>query len=81
MGSKHETVIDDGTGMSDTVVTEVQEAADLRAIGQNVTHIAADELELRRLVDQARANGKSRGQIAIALGVTRQAAHERFTRS
>lgn len=47
----------------------VREAAD-------ATDIAADDL--RRAVAEARANGESWGTIGMVLGVTRQAAQQRF---
>lgn len=47
----------------------VREAAD-------ATDVAADDL--RRAVAEARTNGESWGTIGMALGVTRQAAQQRF---
>jgi len=47
----------------------VREAAD-------ATDAAADDL--RRAVAEARTNGESRGTIGMVLGVTRQAAQQRF---
>jgi len=55
-----------------------RDAGDLRAIAETVDSIHAGEAKLRELVQLARARGRSWGEIAIALGVSRQAAHERF---
>lgn len=55
-----------------------RDAGDLRAIAETVDGIQAGEAKLRELVQIARAHGRSWGEIAIALGVSRQAAHERF---
>jgi DNA-directed RNA polymerase specialized sigma24 family protein len=43
-----------------------------------VDGIHASEAKLRELVELSRVHGRSWGEIAIALGVSRQAAHERF---
>ena len=55
-----------------------RDAGELRAIAETVDSIHAGEAKLRELVQVARAHGRSWGEIAIALGVSRQAAHERF---
>ena len=55
-----------------------RDAGDLRAIAETVDGIHAGEAKLRELVELARGRGRSWGEIAIALGVSRQAAHERF---
>lgn len=62
----------------DPSTTPGRDAADLRAIAETVDGIHAGEAKLRALVEQARTHGRSWGEIAIALGVSRQAAHERF---
>ena len=51
---------------------------DLRAIAEVVDGVRAGEARVRELVALARANGRSWGEIGIALGVSRQAARERF---
>ena len=79
MSSKHEVTVTDDAGIADAVVVEVQDAADLRSIAILVDRLADDEADLRAAVAQARTNGKSWGQIGVALGVSRQAAHERFS--
>lgn len=40
--------------------------------------IRADEAKLREAVEVARAHGRSWNEIAVALGVSRQAARQRF---
>ena len=58
---------------------EPEDAADLRAIAQAADSVRAGEARVRELVALARANGHSWGRIGIALGVSRQAARERFS--
>jgi DNA-directed RNA polymerase specialized sigma24 family protein len=62
----------------DPATTPSRDAGDLRAIAETVDGIHASEAKLRELVELARGRGRSWGEIAIALGVSRQAAHERF---
>ena len=57
---------------------EPEDVTDLRAIAEAVDSVRAGEDRVRELVATARANGRSWGQIGIALGVSRQAARERF---
>jgi hypothetical protein len=52
--------------------------SDLAAIVDAVTEVAAAERRVRDAVRVARANGRSWARIGIALGVSRQSAHERF---
>lgn len=59
-----------GTSMDDTT--------DLRTLAETVDSVRAGEARVRELVARARANGRSWGEIGIALGVSRQAARERF---
>jgi len=54
------------------------DAADLRAIGEALHAVAASDLNLADQVAKARANGRTWTQIAAVLGVTKQAARERF---
>ncbi len=54
------------------------DAADLRAIGEALHAVAASDLSLADQVAKARANGRTWTQIAVVLGVTKQAARERF---
>lgn len=57
------------------------DASDLRRIGRAVVEAARNEAELGEAVAMARANGRSWGQIATILGVSRQSARERFAQS
>lgn len=59
---------------------EVEDPADLRAIAIAVGDIAAGEKRLADTVQAARENGRSWGRIAMALGVSKQAARQRFGR-
>ena len=54
------------------------DAADLRAISEALHAVAASDLSLADQVAKARANGRTWTQIATVLGVTKQAARERF---
>lgn len=56
----------------------IRPAAELRDLAHAVDEIQAGEAKVRELVELARARGRSWGQIGIALGVSRQAARERF---
>lgn len=51
---------------------------DLRTLAEAVDAVRAGEARVRELVARARANGRSWGEIGIALRVSRQAARERF---
>ena len=51
---------------------------DLSAIGQALRTVAASDLGLAEQVAKARANGRTWTQIAAVLGVSKQAARERF---
>ncbi|HEY1690285.1 MAG TPA: hypothetical protein VGF95_15625 [Solirubrobacteraceae bacterium] len=54
------------------------DTSDLRAIAEAVDDIRKSEARVQELVALARAKDRSWGQIGIALGVSRQAARERF---
>ncbi len=54
------------------------DAKDLRAIGDAMRAVAATDLGLADRVAEARANGRTWTQIAAVLGVSKQAARERF---
>lgn len=54
------------------------DGTDLRAIGDALRSVAASELSLAEQVARARANGRTWTQIAAVLGVSKQAARERF---
>ena len=51
---------------------------DLRGIADAAQTLRDDEARLREAVEVARAHGRSWNQIAVALGVSRQAARQRF---
>ncbi len=54
------------------------DGADLRSIGEALRAVAASDLSLAEQVAIARANGRTWTQIAAILGVSKQAARERF---
>jgi hypothetical protein len=54
------------------------DTTDLRTLAEAVDAVRAGEARVRELVARARANGRSWGEVGIALGVSRQAARERF---
>jgi hypothetical protein len=56
----------------------MDDTADLRILTEAVDSVRVGEARVRELVALARANGRSWGEIGIALGVSRQAARERF---
>jgi hypothetical protein len=58
---------------------KVDNTEDLRAIAVVSEAVRADEARLREAVEVARAHDRSWNQIAVALGVSRQAARQRFT--
>jgi hypothetical protein len=63
----------------DPATAEVDDTDDLRAIAAVSEAVRADEARLREVVEVARAHDRSWNQIAVALGVSRQAARQRFT--
>jgi hypothetical protein len=58
---------------------DFEDAGDLRQIAETVDTIRASEARVHELMQLARARGRSWGEIGIALGVSRQAARERFS--
>lgn len=56
----------------------IDDTTDLRTLAEAVDTVRAGEARVRELVARARANGRSWGEVGIALGVSRQAARERF---
>lgn len=56
----------------------VERTDDLRAIATAVDTVRTDEARLTEVVEMARAHGRSWNEIAVALGVSRQAARQRF---
>ncbi len=63
----------------DPATAAVDHTDDLRQIAAVSEAVRADEARLRETVEVARAHGRSWNQIAVALGVSRQAARQRFT--
>jgi hypothetical protein len=63
----------------DPANAQVDHTEDLRAIAAVSEAVRADEARLREAVEVARAHERSWNQIAVALGVSRQAARQRFT--
>lgn len=57
----------------------VETTMDLRKIADAADEVKAGNARIAELVTVARANGRSWGQIGLALGVSRQAARERFS--
>jgi hypothetical protein len=52
--------------------------ADFRRVAAAMTHLGEAENKLRDMVAAARANGYSWGCISLVVGVSKQAARERF---
>ncbi|MPY85541.1 MAG: sigma-70 family RNA polymerase sigma factor [Actinophytocola sp.] len=63
--------------LADAPDPEAVDIGDLRAATASQT-VQADEARLRETVETARSQGRSWNQIAVALGVSRQAARQRF---
>lgn len=63
----------------DPAVVESENTDDLRQIAVVSEAVRADEARLRESVEVARARGRSWNQIAVSLGVSRQAARQRFS--
>ena len=63
---------------SDPTGVPMEDLSDLRAIAEAADDARAGEARVRELVTFARAKGRSWARIGIALGVSRQAAMERF---
>ncbi len=74
-GSRFERLADE----LDPAHAEVDHTEDLRAIAAISEAVRAHEARLREAVEVARAHDRSWNQIAVALGVSRQAARQRFT--
>lgn len=55
-----------------------EDTADLRAVAIAVGAVADAERDLRDAVHTARRSGRSWGRIAMVLGVSKQAAQQRF---
>jgi DNA-directed RNA polymerase specialized sigma24 family protein len=64
----------------DPETTPMEDISDLRAVAQAVAATATAQAAVEAAVLTARANGRSWGQIAIALGTSRQAVRQRYER-
>lgn len=62
----------------DPATTPAEDPVDLRRIGVALRGLADEQREVERAVAAARANGRSWGEIGLVLGVSRQAARERY---
>jgi hypothetical protein len=62
----------------DPATTEADDLADLRAVAEAAEQARRDEALLTERIARARAHGRSWNRIATALGVSRQAARQRF---
>ena len=58
--------------------TDVENTEDLKAIADAADTLSAVEAQLTEAVENARAHGRSWTRIGIALGVSRQAARQRY---
>lgn len=65
-------------GELDPATAHVDRTDDLRHIAAVSEAVRIDEAQLHESVQVARARGRSWNQIAVALGVSRQAARQRF---
>jgi len=63
----------------DPAILDVDHTDDLHQVAAVSEAIRADEARLREAVEIARAHGRSWNEIALALGVSRQAARQRFS--
>jgi DNA-directed RNA polymerase specialized sigma24 family protein len=62
----------------DPASAQVEDTDDLREIATAAETVRTDDARLREAVLLARAHGRSWNHIALALGVSRQAARQRF---
>jgi hypothetical protein len=62
----------------DPARAETEDISDLRAIAEAAEQARRDEALVAERVAAARSNGRSWNRIAAALGVSRQAARQRF---
>lgn len=62
----------------DPATTPVEDTTDLRAIAGAMNEAAASEAKLSAAVAAARMQGRSWGRIAMVLGVSKQAARQRY---
>lgn len=72
---------DDATAWLDSLdpaATPAENPADLRRIGLALRALADEQREVDDAVAAARDNGRSWGEIGLVLGISRQAARERY---
>lgn len=62
----------------DPATTPAENPSDLRRIGLALRGLADEQRELDEAVAAARENGRSWGEIGLVLGISRQAARERY---
>ncbi len=62
----------------DPDTTPAEDISDLAAIGAALSKVAAAESDIERAVEAARANGRSWPRIALVLGISKQAAQQRY---
>jgi hypothetical protein len=62
----------------DVNAAQPEDISDLRAIAAALDSVAQGETGLAVAVAQARANGRSWARIGTTLGISKQAAHDRF---
>ena len=62
----------------DPATAKAEDLSDLRAVAEAADQVRRDEAMVTERVAAARAKGRSWNRIAIALGVSRQAARHRF---
>ncbi len=62
----------------DPTTAAAENTEDLRAVAVAADTLATDEARLTEAVEIARARGRSWTRIGLALGVSRQAARQRF---
>jgi len=63
----------------DLAATPAEDPTDLRRIGLALRDLADDQREVDEAVAAARENGRSWGEIGLVLGISRQAARERYS--
>lgn len=62
----------------DPATARAEDVSELRAVAEAADAVRTDEARLMETVQVARARGYSWNRIAIALGVSRQAARQRY---
>lgn len=62
----------------DPETTSAENPTDLRRIGLALRALVEEQREVEEAVAAARVNGRSWGEIGLVLGISRQAARERY---